>query len=96
MHPIKTRKYERIRIIGAASGIGAQDRGCEDGPVAFHRAQAWHDLGWRGVWDFRKTVEQTVAWYRDHALGKDVAALTSAQIAAYQRDALLEGLVWTK
>jgi arginase len=34
----------RIRIIGAASGIGAQDRGCADGPVAFHRSQAWHEL----------------------------------------------------
>lgn len=34
----------KIRIIGAASGLGAQDRGCEDGPVAFHRSQAWHEL----------------------------------------------------
>lgn len=34
----------KIRIIGAASGLGAQDHGCEDGPVAFHRSQAWHEL----------------------------------------------------
>jgi arginase len=34
----------RIRIIGAASGLGAQDRRCADGPVAFHRSQAWHEL----------------------------------------------------
>jgi arginase len=34
----------KIRIIGAASGLGAQDQGCEDGPVAFHRSQAWHEL----------------------------------------------------
>lgn len=34
----------RIRIIGAASGLGAQDPGCADGPVAFHRSQAWHAL----------------------------------------------------
>jgi arginase len=34
----------RIRIIGAASGLGAQDQGCRDGPVAFHRSQAWHVL----------------------------------------------------
>ena len=33
-----------IRIIGAASGLGAQDAGCEDGPVAFHHSQAWHEL----------------------------------------------------
>ncbi|MGA9395733.1 MAG: arginase [Azonexus sp.] len=34
----------RIRIIGAASGVGAQDKGCADGPVAFHRSQAWHEV----------------------------------------------------
>lgn len=34
----------KTRIIGAASGLGAQDHGCEDGPVAFHRSQAWHEL----------------------------------------------------
>jgi arginase len=34
----------KIRIIGAASGLGAQDQGCEDGPLAFHRSQAWHEL----------------------------------------------------
>ena len=33
-----------IRILGAASGLGAQDTGCEDGPVAFHHSQAWHEL----------------------------------------------------
>jgi arginase len=24
--------------------LGAQDAGCEDGPVAFHHSQAWHEL----------------------------------------------------
>lgn len=37
-------KHARMRLIGAASGVGAQDHGCEDGPVAFHRSQAWHEL----------------------------------------------------
>ncbi|MFZ4539609.1 MAG: arginase [Propionivibrio sp.] len=34
----------RIRILGAASGIGAKDHACEDGPVAFHHSQSWHEL----------------------------------------------------
>ncbi len=34
----------KIRVVGAASGLGARDRGCADGPVAFHRSQAWHEL----------------------------------------------------
>lgn len=34
----------RLRLIGAASGAGAQDRHCEHGPIAFRRSQAWHEL----------------------------------------------------
>ncbi len=39
--PSRTR---HLRLIGAASGVGAQDPGCKDGPVAFHHSQAWHEL----------------------------------------------------
>ncbi len=34
----------KIRIVGAACGLGAQDPGCADGPAAFHRSQAWREL----------------------------------------------------
>lgn len=46
----------RLRIIGAASGIGAQDRACEDGPVAFHHSQAWHELEHHPMLDWGKTL----------------------------------------
>lgn len=46
----------RIRIIGVASGIGAQDKGCEDGPVAFHRSQAWHELEHHPFIDWGETL----------------------------------------
>ncbi|MGB5206124.1 MAG: arginase, partial [Azonexus sp.] len=46
----------RIRIIGVASGIGAQDRGCEYGPVAFHRSQAWHELEHHPQVDWGETL----------------------------------------
>ena len=46
----------KIRIIGAASGLGAQDQGCEDGPVAFHRSQAWHELEHHPKVDWGKTL----------------------------------------
>ena len=46
----------RIRIIGVASGIGAQDKGCEDGPVAFHRSQAWHELEHHQLVDWGETL----------------------------------------
>lgn len=38
----------RFRVIGAASGIGAQDQGCAAGPLAFHRSHAWRALSGRG------------------------------------------------
>lgn len=46
----------RLRIIGAASGLGAQDRGCADGPVAFHRSQAWHKLADERHVDWARTL----------------------------------------
>ena len=50
------RKFARVRIIGAASGIGAQDPGCADGPVAFHRSQAWHHLEHHPLLDWGRTL----------------------------------------
>jgi arginase len=45
-----------MRIIGAASGLGAQDRACEDGPVAFHHSQAWHELAKHPQLDWGRTL----------------------------------------
>jgi len=45
-----------IRIIGAASGLGAQDRACADGPVAFHHSQAWHELAKHPQLDWGRTL----------------------------------------
>ena len=56
MKALPPKKYTRIRVIGAASGIGAQDRACEDGPVAFHHSQAWHDLEHHPLLDWGKTL----------------------------------------
>ena len=36
-----------LRLIGAASGVGAQDPGCHAGPTALHRAHAFDDLNRR-------------------------------------------------
>lgn len=51
-------------------------------------------LHWHGVWDFDRTAQETVAWYRAHQDGGDVGALTSRQIDTYQRDAAGAGLPW--
>lgn len=47
---------KRIRIIGAASGLGAQDHGCADGPMAYHRSQAWHELEHHPQVDWGRTL----------------------------------------
>jgi arginase len=46
----------RIRIIGAASGVGASDSGCANGPVAFHRSQAWHEIEHHPLLDWGPTL----------------------------------------
>lgn len=46
----------RVRVIGAASGIGAQDAACADGPVAFHHAQAWQALARLPALDWGRTL----------------------------------------
>jgi arginase len=56
MKPASLKKYARIRIIGAASGIGAQDKACADGPVAFHHSQAWHELEHHSLVDWGRTL----------------------------------------
>jgi arginase len=56
MKPSSPKSYTRIRIIGVASGIGAQDQACEDGPVAFHHSQAWHELEHHPLLDWGKTL----------------------------------------
>lgn len=56
MKSSKFRNHSRIRIIGAASGAGAQDSRCQDGPVAFHRSQAWHELEHHPLLDWGKTL----------------------------------------
>lgn len=56
MKHLSPKKFARLRIIGAASGIGAQDQACEDGPVAFHHSQAWHELEHHPLLDWGKTL----------------------------------------
>ncbi|MGE5471458.1 MAG: arginase [Bacteroidota bacterium] len=49
-------KCSRVRIIGVASGIGAQDAGCADGPVAYHHSQAWHQIEHHPCLDWGNTL----------------------------------------
>ena len=58
--------------------------------------KATNILEWQPVYDFKQTLETTVAWYaayhRDSTF--DARAFTLRQIEAYEREAALRGLHW--
>ena len=69
-------------------------------PNAVHEAKllnlvtdkAFHTLNWRSVWNFEKTIEETVSWYRQASEispgdSDQFQALNQMQIERYQQDA---------
>lgn len=59
--------------------------------------KAFHLLGWRPVWDFETTLEQTAAWYLASSRmpeGESRVDLTAGQIARYAADGKAAGLAW--
>jgi len=74
-------------------------------PKAVHEAKllnlatdkAFHFLKWQPVWDFPRTLERTVAWYRRcSADASEAPSLTVRQIADYAADARAAGIPWAR
>jgi CDP-glucose 4,6-dehydratase len=73
-------------------------------PTAPHEAgqlnlaidKAFSLLGWSPVWDFKKAVTETVAWYRSAAskTGTGPSQITQKQIDEYTRDAAVHRPCW--
>jgi CDP-glucose 4,6-dehydratase len=62
----------------------AQEKHLPEAPLlSLDIAKAAKVLGWKPRWDFSRTVQETVAWYRAIHEKKDAIAETQAQIAAY-------------
>ena len=69
-------------------------------PQAVHEAsklnlaidKAYHLLGWEPVWDFERTVQKTVAWYRS----SEALPFTINQILEYVCDARNKGVIWAQ
>ena len=54
-------------------------------------------LGWQAVWDFDRTVEKTVQWYRRVGESPASAAeLTRTQISSYEEDARRGNCPWSQ
>ncbi len=74
-------------------------------PKAVHEAKllnlatdkAFHFLKWQPVWDFPRTLERTVTWYRRcSADAAEAPTLTARQIADYAADAKAAGISWVQ
>jgi CDP-glucose 4,6-dehydratase len=72
-------------------------------PQALHEAtllnlatdKAFHFLKWQPVWDFPRTIEQSISWYLSYAADpRGAGALTSLQISDYTADARHLGIPW--
>lgn len=89
-------------------GWPGQWRDCSD-PKALHEAsflnlasdKAFHILRWRPVWDFKRTVTETIKWYQEAlSAGCDANATTyvqgmvRGQIARFAADGRQAGLEW--
>lgn len=77
----------RIKIIGAASGLGAQDEGCARGPLAIRHSPAWLALAQDPgiVWDETLAIagrEGSAAVARIAALCTGLAARVAETLAA--------------
>ena len=56
-----------------------------------------HMLQWYPCWTFARSVEATVAWYRDVSSGtRDALVATNADISSYMNDATRLGLRWAR
>lgn len=66
--------------------------------LSLNHSKAMNELGWRPVWNFQKTLTQTVVWYRlRHEARKDAVAMlnfTLQQCKDYTEDAHSAGASW--
>lgn len=99
IRPVRDLAERVVRAWGAGSWEDRSDPRAvhEAGWLALSWEKAYHRFGWRPVWDFDATVEQTVAWYRGfHVAHGHARDLVEGQIAAYERDAASLGLAWAQ
>ena len=48
--------------------------------------KAFRDLSWKPVWDFKTTVQRTMAWYQKYCNNEDAAPLCQEDIKQYMLD----------
>jgi CDP-glucose 4,6-dehydratase len=76
--------------------IQAGEHPHEAGLLKLDVSKARTRLGWQGIWDIDRTIQQTVDWYRAFDAGKDPQALCERQINDYVHDAGLAHQPWAR
>tara|TARA_B100000212_G_scaffold180953_1_gene136211 strand:- start:881 stop:1984 length:1104 start_codon:yes stop_codon:yes gene_type:complete len=68
----------------------------ESGLLKLNCDKALTQLSWEPVWDFNKTISQTVNWYKLFYEDKsDLLKISSSQIESYTKSAILKNSPWT-
>jgi CDP-glucose 4,6-dehydratase len=68
----------------------------EAGLLQLNIGKAAYVLEWKPVWNFSRTIEQTVNWYRDVKSPTLARRMLLEEISNYSEDARRKNLPWTK
>ena len=71
---------------GSYQNLAENDPPHEAGRLHLNIDQAFHELGWKPRWNFEKTVEKTVSWYKRFYEGENAIKLILDDIKIYQND----------
>jgi CDP-glucose 4,6-dehydratase len=88
---------ELVKDWGSGSAIRLEEAGApkEATALSLNIEKAWSELAWKPVWDFERTISETVSWYKAWTQGKqDLRRFTEDQIDTYILDAAGSSTGW--
>lgn len=88
---------ELVKDWGSGSAIHLEEAGApkEATALSLNIEKAWSELAWKPVWDFERTIAETVSWYKAWTRGKqDLRRFTEDQIDTYIQDAAGSSVGW--
>ena len=90
---------ERVADLWGGNWVHAHEKGAphEAGRLHLSIDKAYDVLSWHPVWDFERTIKETVHWYQamqESSLKTKAQSLTYSQIENYTQEASHLGLAW--
>jgi len=80
---------------GAADHLDEAGAPREAAALSLNIDKACSELAWKPVWDFERTIAETVGWYKAWSQGRqDLRQFTQDQIDTYMRDAAAASIAW--